>query len=66
MTEKSQDNGDKAGGEDDGASGATDGDDTRGVQLAGGCKHDVGVCDDGEKAGGEDDGVSGETEKSTV
>jgi hypothetical protein len=66
MIEKSQDNGDKTGGADDGSSGATGGDDTGGVQLAGGCKHDVDVFDDGEKAGGEDDGVSGETEKSTV
>ena len=31
----------------------------RGVQLAGGCKHAVGVCDDGDKAGGADDGAAG-------
>ena len=35
--------------------GAESGGDTRGVQLAGACKHAVGVCDDGDKAGGADD-----------
>ena len=35
--------------------GAAGGDDIRGVQLVGGCKHTVGVCDDGDKAGGADD-----------
>jgi hypothetical protein len=48
------DDGDKAGGADDGAAGVATGDDIRGVQLAGGCKHAVGVCDDGDKAGGAD------------
>ncbi len=51
--------GDKAGGSDDGASGVAGGGDIRGVQVAGCCKHSVGVCDDGGKAGGEDDGTSG-------
>ena len=32
------------------------GGDIRGVQLAGCCKHAVGVRDDGDKAGGADDG----------
>ncbi len=53
------DDGDKAGGSDDGASGAADGDDTREVQVAGCCKHAVGVCGDGDKAGKEDDGATG-------
>jgi hypothetical protein len=39
--------------------GAADGGYIRGVQLAGGCKHSVGVCDDGGKAGREDDGAAG-------
>jgi len=34
-------------------------DDIRGVQLAGCCKHAVGVCD-GDKAGGANDGAAGE------
>jgi hypothetical protein len=32
---------------------------SRGVQLAGGCKHAVVVCDNGVKAGGADDGAAG-------
>ncbi len=65
-------NGDKAGGSDDGTAGATGGDDirgVRGVQLAVCCKHAVGVydngdkaggvCDNGYKVGGADDGVAG-------
>jgi hypothetical protein len=39
--------------------GAAGGGDIRGVQLAGCCKHAVGVCDDGEKARGVDDGAAG-------
>jgi hypothetical protein len=53
------DDGDKAGGADDGAAGAAGGGDIKGVQLAGCCKHAVGVCDDGDKAGGADDGAAG-------
>ena len=37
--------GDKTAGVDDGRSGASDGVDIRGVQVAGGCKLDVDVCD---------------------
>jgi hypothetical protein len=37
----------------------TGGGDIRGVQLAGCCKHAVGVCDDGDKAGGADDEAAG-------
>jgi hypothetical protein len=40
---------------------AAGGGDIRGVQLAGHCKHAVGVCDDGDKAGGADDGAAGAT-----
>jgi hypothetical protein len=53
------DDGDKAGGADDGAAGVAGGGDVRGVQLAGCCKYAVGVCDDGGKAGRADDGAGG-------
>ena len=53
------DDGDKTGGVDDGTDGAVGGDDIRGVQFTGCCKHGVGVCDDGDKAGGSDDGTVG-------
>ncbi len=46
------DDGDNAGGTDDGAAGGADGGDMRRVQItAACCKQIVGVCDDGEKAG---------------
>jgi hypothetical protein len=47
------DNGNKAGGADDGRSGAAGGGDImiREVQLGGGCKHAVGVCENGDEAG---------------
>jgi hypothetical protein len=45
------DHGDKAGGADDGAAGATGGGNIRGVQLARSCNHSVGVGDNGDKAG---------------
>jgi hypothetical protein len=41
------------------SAGAAGGGDFRRVQLAGHCKHAVGVCDDGDKAGGADDGAAG-------
>ena len=39
------------------------GDDIRGVQLAGCCKHTVGFCDDGDKTGGADGGAGGAGER---
>jgi len=45
---------------DDGAAGAADGGDVRGVQLADYCKHSVGVCDNGYKAG---EGMRGQLER---
>ena len=51
--------GDKAGGEADGAAVGAGGGDIRGVQLARSCKHAVGVCDNGEEAGGAVDGAVG-------
>ena len=42
-------------GADDGAAGGAVGGDIRGVQLAGCCKHAVGVCNNGQRAGGADD-----------
>ena len=56
------DNVDKSGGMGDGSTGTTGGDNIRGVQLGGGCKHVVGVCDDREETGVSSDG-STETPK---
>jgi hypothetical protein len=58
------DNGEKAGGADDGAAGAAGGADgsdimIRDVQLGGGCKHAVGVCENGDEAGGAGNGAAG-------
>ena len=53
------DDGNKAGGENDGAAEAVDGGDIRGVQLTVCCKHDVDVYDDGDKAREADDGTAG-------
>ena len=51
--------GTKPGKQIDGAAGAAGGGDIRGFQLAGYCKHNVGVCYDGDKAGEADDGAAG-------
>ena len=48
-----------AGESDGGEAGAVGGSGIRGVQLAGHCKHAVGVCDDEDKAGRADDGAAG-------
>jgi hypothetical protein len=45
-------------GSDDGAVGAAGGSEIRGVQLAGWCKHAVGVCDNGNKTGEVADGAA--------
>ena len=42
----------------DEAAGGASGGDISGVQLGGGCKHDVGVCNNGDKAGEADDGAT--------
>jgi hypothetical protein len=54
-----RDDGDTSRGANDGEDEATGGCDIRGVQLAGGCEHDVVVYHDENKAGGVIDGEAG-------
>ena len=61
------DDGNKVGGEDNGAVGSVGGGDIKGGQLTTSYKHTVRVCNDGVKSGGEDDrsGVIGQVERWT-